>query len=149
MSVLNAFFKGSDTKFGIFYPVHYIVAIFPDLQAARAAEKALHQSIRSREFEENDVISVPGSEVIRYSDEHLKDTTLGALLMQKLSAMFQTEEIYTKHDLMLAEHGAAFVAVYCPNEARKQEAWGILQPLSPMVARYYALGAIDHLKGEV
>lgn len=149
MSQLSAFFKGSDTTFGIFYPVHYIVAIFPDDRTAGDAERALRRSIHGKDFEEDDVISVPGSEVIRYSNEHLKDSTLGALLMQKLSAMFQTEEIYMKHDLMLAEHGAAFVAVYCPTEARKKEAWEILSSRKSLVARYYALGAIEHLKGEV
>lgn len=145
MSVLTAFFKGSDTRFGIFYPVHYLVAIFPGAETARRAARNLDRD----GFDDEDLISVPGAEVIRFAEEHLKMTSLWALLMQKLSEIFATEEIYTQHDLRLAEHGAAFLAVYCPTQGRKREAWRILHDTCPIVARYYALDGIEHLAGEV
>jgi hypothetical protein len=51
-------------------------------------------------------------------------------------------------DLDLAQHGAAFVAVHCPHEKTKKEAWNVLQPESPLAARYYANDGIEHLAGD-
>lgn len=69
--------------------------------------------------------------------------------MQELSRLIGTEEGYTDRDLQLAADGAAFVAVYCPTESRKGEAWRIIEPATPIVARYYALSGIEHLVGEL
>jgi hypothetical protein len=144
-STLAGFFKGSDTKFGIFYPTDYVVAVFPDLAAARRAEHALGFA----GFAEDDVISVPGSEVVRFAEEHLQNSSLWGMLMQQLSRMFATEEVYADRDLKLAEGGAAFLAVYCPNEPRKNEAWEIIETHAPIVARHYALDGVEHFKGEL
>ena len=43
MNRLSAFFKGRDTHLGLFYPEHYLLAVFPNLvQADRAQEKLRH-----------------------------------------------------------------------------------------------------------
>jgi hypothetical protein len=144
-STLAGFFKGSDTKFGIFYPTDYLVAVFPDMVAARRAEHAL----RFAGFGEDDVISVPGSDVVRFAEDHLQNSSLWGLLMQQLSRMFATEEVYADRDLKLAEGGAAFLAVYCPQEVRKNEAWEIIEASGPIVARHYALDGVEHFKGEL
>jgi hypothetical protein len=40
MNRLSAFFKGRGTQLGLFYPEHYLLAVFPNLaQADRAQEK--------------------------------------------------------------------------------------------------------------
>ena len=51
-------------------------------------------------------------------------------------------------DLDLAQHGAAFVAVHCPTDETKKEAWNVLQLQAPLAARYYANGGIEHLAGD-
>jgi hypothetical protein len=142
LSTLTAFFKGSDTQFGIFYPIDYVVAVFPDLPSAVHAEKLLEYS----GFCEDDVIAVPGEEMLRTAAEH---KNVWDLLMQKLSRTFATEEVYTDHDLKLAKRGAAFVAVYCPTEELKKEAWDTLRTSNVVAARHYATAGVEHLKGEI
>jgi hypothetical protein len=142
---LTTFFKGADTKFGIFYPTDYLVAVFPNMTSARCAEKALGLS----GFLDADVITVPGEEVVRFADEHLKHCSLWGMLMQQLSRMFATEEVYTDHDLQLAAAGSPFLAAYCPDEKRKQQAWVLIAPFEPLVARHYKLTSVEHFKGEL
>lgn len=144
-SGLTVFFKGSDTKFGIFYPTDYLVAVFPDIAIARRAEHALGFG----GFLDDDVITVPGEEVVHFAEEHLQNSSLWGMLMQQLSRIFATEEVYADHDLQLARGGAAFLAAYCPTGKRKDEAWEIIEPFGPMVARHYALDGIEHFKGEL
>ncbi len=144
-TILTTFFKGHDTKFGIFYPTDYLVAIFPDMAAAEHAEHALGFA----NFAESDVIAVPGPEVVRFYEEHLEETGLLQLLMQQLSRFFATEEVYLDHDVKLARKGAAFLAVYTPTAEREKQAWTAIQPCHPIAARRYALDGVDHLTGEL
>ncbi|HEY1756826.1 MAG TPA: hypothetical protein VGG72_15750 [Bryobacteraceae bacterium] len=144
MSRLSAFFKTSDTEFGVFYPKHYLVAIFPTLAEADRAKEDLKRGGRSDE----DVISVPGEEVIHFAEDHwIKDGLWGAA-MRELSRIFGTEALYEDQDLEAAKEGAGFVAVYCPTESAKLEAWRVLDPLRPLAARYYSFGGIEHLAGD-
>src|SRR5580704_7780480 len=122
-STLTTFFKGSDTKFGIFYPTGYLVAVFADPASAQRAEHALG----SGGFPPDDMIWVPGEEVVRFAEEHLQHTSLWGMLMQKLSLMFATEEVYADYDLKLARGGAAFLAVHCPAEESKNKAWELIK----------------------
>jgi hypothetical protein len=145
MNTLTVFFKDSDTQFGIFYPNNYLIAVFPDMTAA---EHAVH-TLRNSGFLEEDVIAVPGAEIVCFAGELRTKDGVWSLLMQQLSRAFGTEERYTSHDLALAAAGAAFVAVYCPSEKLKSDAWKILEPAAPLVARHYTFGGIEHLKGEV
>jgi hypothetical protein len=138
-------FKGSDTKFGIFYPTGYLVAVFPDMTGVRKAEKALG----FHGYLDEDVVIMPGDEVIRFAEENLKHKGAGGLLMQQLSRMFATEEVYTDHDLELAEKGAGFLAVYCPLEERRRPTWELIEPFGPVVGRHYALDGVEHFRGEL
>jgi hypothetical protein len=144
MSTLSGFFKGSDTHFGIFYPRDYLIAVFPDIDAARIAERRLFDS----GFAHEDVAAVPGEDMVDLAAEHARNHGLWALVMQMLSRMFQTEEVYTNRDLELALKGAAFVMVYCPTENRKRKAWQFVESAHPMMARHYSFGGIEHLVGE-
>lgn len=144
-STLTTFFKGSDTQFGIFYPTDYLVAVFPDIAVARRAEHALGFG----GFLDDDVITVPGEEVVRFAEEHLQHSSPWGMLMQQLSRMFATEEVYADRDLRLARGGAAFLAAYCPTLKRKDEAWEIIEAFDPIVARHYALDGIEHFRGEL
>jgi hypothetical protein len=144
MSVLADFFKGSGTHLGIFDPHHYLIAMFPDFAAAEKAERNLLDA----GFPEDEVVAAPGEDVVALVNEHAKHSGLGTLLMQQLSRMFETEEVYADHDFKLASHGAGFLAVRAPHQARKREAWKLIEPAGPLVARYYSLGGVEHLTGE-
>jgi hypothetical protein len=44
MSRLSTFFKDNDTEFGVFYPKHYLLAVFPNLAEADRAKVKLSNS---------------------------------------------------------------------------------------------------------
>jgi hypothetical protein len=144
MSRLYTFFKGADMEFGVFYPNHYLLAVFPTLADADLAKDELTHAGRGDE----DVISVSGDEVVHFAEDHLLNDGLWGLLMTKLSRTFGTEARYADKDLVAAKNGAAFVAVHCPTDDVKMETWSFLEPRRPLVARYYTLGGIEHLAGE-
>ncbi len=141
MTTLSAFFQGSDSLLGTFYPNHYLIAVFRSLQAA---ESAIHK-LRLAGFAHDDGIAAGGREVIALSEEK---TALGGFLMQGLSRFLATEQIYADQDRESARHGAGFLAVHCRTEVRKQAAWAIIQPEAPLDARYYGSGGIEHLAGD-
>ena len=141
MSLLTHFFEESDTQLGVFYPNHYLLAALWNLEAAQRVAKKL----RHNGFAEDEAIAVTGQDFIELSDE---ETGLGSFLMQALSRFFATEQRSHDSDLHLARHGAAFVAVYCPTEKAKQDAWDALQAEAPLAARYYDNDGIEHLAGD-
>jgi hypothetical protein len=144
VSVLADFFKGSGMHWGIFGPRDYLVALFPDLTSARKAERTLLDA----GVPEADVIVTSGEDVVDLVQEHARHSGLATLLMQQLSRLFETEEVYADHDFELAARGAGFLAVRAPTESRKQEVWKLIEPAGPLVARHYSLVGVEHLTGE-
>ncbi len=144
MSRLSTFFKGADTEFGIFYPKHYLLSAFSNLEDAEHARRALTSTGQG----DGDVISVSGEEVVRFAEEHLVKDGLWGLLMTELSRAIGTEAGYADKDLAAARKGAAFVAVHCPTEDAKSAAWKVIEPTHPLVARFYSMGGIEHLAGD-
>jgi hypothetical protein len=144
MSRLSDFFHGDDTQFGIFYPNHYIVAAFPSKLAADHAISELRNSGRAKE----DVIAASGDEVVQFAEDHWINDGLWGKLMESVSRLIGTEAAYADKDLAAARAGTAFIAVHCPTDKLKSDAWGVLAPQHPLVARYYHWDGIDHLAGE-
>lgn len=141
MSTLHGFFKESDTQLGVFYPKHYLIAVFRD---ARAAQRAAAQ-LKLAGFAADEATAVTGEDFIDLAKE---ETGPGNFVMQALSRFFATEQMSHDRDLNLAHHGAGFVAVHCTTDAAKDKAWAALQPESPLAARYYAGTGIEHLAGD-
>ena len=67
MSRLSTFFRNSDTEFGIFYPRHYLLAVFPNLADADGAKQELNHAGRM----DDDMISASGDEVVHFAEDHL------------------------------------------------------------------------------
>lgn len=126
---------------GVFYPSHYLVAVFqnPGI-AAHAVEKLWNAG-----FEHSDAMAADGEAVIELDEE---GKGLGGVVMRAFSRFLATEQKYTDHDAKLARNGAGFVAVYCPTEDLKQSAWTIVKSEDPLDARYYGPGAVEHLAGD-
>lgn len=141
MSLLTGFFKESDTQLGVFYPKHYLIAVFRD---SRAAQKAVRE-LWTAGFAQDEAIAVTGQEFVDLAKE---ETGPGNFVMQALSRFFATEQKTHDADLMRAQHGAGFVAVHCTTDETKQQAWAILQPEGPLAARYYGTAGIEHLAGD-
>ena len=99
MSLFTNFFKESDTQLGVFYPNHYLIAVFRNLETAEQAVKKL----RLAGFAEDEVIAAAGQDFIALAKE---ETGLGSFLMQALSRFLATEQMSHDSDLDLAQHGA-------------------------------------------
>ena len=141
MSLLTGFFKESDTQLGVFYPKHYLIAVFRDARAAQQAVKELWAA----GFADDEATAVAGQEFVDLAKE---ETGPGNFVMQALSRFFATEQKTHDADLVQAQHGAGFVAVHCPTDESKQQAWSMLQPHNPLAARYYSTAGIEHLAGD-
>lgn len=141
MSALKGFFKASDTQLGVFYPKHYLIAVFRDFKAAQEAVA----KVRLAGFAGDEAIAVAGEDVLELTKE---ETGVGSFLMQAVSRFFATEQVSHDSDVQLAERGAAFVAVHCPETKTKDEAWNVLEAEGPLAARYYANDGIEHLAGD-
>jgi hypothetical protein len=144
MSQLGTFFKGDDTRLGVFYPQHSLLAIFPDIEQAWSAQKQL----RAAGFSDDEVTVASGADLIELDEEESAKNGLSGYLMKEFSRFLATEAVYTDSDLKQAKRGAAVLVVHCPDERTKKSAWRILAPAGPLVARYYAGGCIEHLAGE-
>jgi hypothetical protein len=145
MSVLAEFFHGSDTHFGLFYPTGYIFAIYPGFEhAEQARQKLVLSGLRPEQ-----AIAVSGEDVVHFTEEHKYRDGLWGMLMRELSRILATEALYADHDLSMAKHGSGFLAINCHSEHAKERVWSRLEKTEPVVARYYANGGIEHLKGEV
>ena len=141
MSQLAVFFKGSDTELGVFYPAHYIIATFRNLDTAEHAAANLRRAGIARER----YVVAPGRDFVDLMNE---EKTLLGMVMTEVSRFIDTEAHYSDRDLKDAEHGAAILAVYCHDERAKDAAWQQIAPAQPIRARYYSLGAVEHLAGE-
>jgi hypothetical protein len=141
MSLLTHFFKESDTQLGVFYPNHYLIAVVWNIETAHRAAS----NLRRMGFAEDEVIAVGGEDFIQLSNE---ETGIASFVMQALSRFFATEQKSHDSDLYFARHGAAFVAVHCPTDKSKQDAWDVLKSEAPLAARYYANDGIEHLAGD-
>ena len=141
MSLLTGFFKESDTQLGVFYPKHYLIAVFRDSRAAQQAVKELWTA----GFAQDEAIAVAGQEFVDLAKE---ETGPGNFVMQALSRFFATEQKTHDSDLDRAHRGAGFVAVHCPTEDSKLSAWAVLEPAGPLAARYYGTAGIEHLAGD-
>ena len=141
MSLLTGFFKESDTQLGVFYPKHYLIAVFRDSGSAQHAVNDL----RKAGFAEDEAVAVTGQDFMDLAKE---ETGPGNFVMQAISRFFATEQKSHDDDLHRAEQGAGFVAAHCPTETLKSEAWARLRPQSPLAARYYGTDGIEHLAGD-
>ena len=138
MSRLAEFFKESHKAMGVFYPLHYLVAAFPNLETARQVGRALIDA----GFAGDDLIAVEGSELLELEKE---ETGLLGPLAEKFSRDMGGEQISTDHNLDFAKRGAAFVLVHCQTDKTKERAWDLIRVAGPLAAHYYTRVSIYHL----
>lgn len=136
-----AFFKQSGTAFGVFYPTHYIVAGYPSMRAAHAAELAFTES----GVEAEDVRATAGDFVVNRLEAH-RSASLWLQRAGKRSTEFASIE--TKcldDDTELARHGGAFLFVFAPDDRRVDHARALFVQHRPAYARRYLPGTIERI----
>jgi hypothetical protein len=141
MNKLEDYFKTSGLRLGVFYPTHYLVAVFPN---PAGAESALHKLLNAG-FAPSDAIAADGNAVLEFDKE---ETHLAGFVMRAVSRFFGTEQEFADHDLEDARKGAGFLAVLCPTDDLKNRAWSLIESEGPLDARYYSRLGIEHLAGD-
>jgi len=141
MTSLTNFFKETDSKLGVFYPTHYIIATFRTFDQTQQAAQAL----RTAGFSDEEVLAIPGSEILTYFEEFRANTGVWASVMTMLSRAFGTEQVFADTDVERARAGAGFLAVHSPNDAVTARVKAMLDPFEPRAMHWYESGAIQSL----
>lgn len=135
-----AFFKQGDTSFGTFYPKHYIVAGYPSLRDAEAAEHAFTESGVAAD----DVRATTGDFVINQLEAHA-EATLPRRGEARLAEFAGIEADMLKIDAELARQGGAFLFVFAPHDSHAAHARQVFARYRPTFARRYLQVAIEHI----
>lgn len=135
-----AFFKQSDTSFGTFYPKHYIVAGYPSIEAAHAAEQAFTESGVAAD----DVRAATGDFVINRLEAHHEANWLQRA-QAHVAEFAGTESNFLQDDAELARKGGAFLFLYAPRESHVAHARAVFAQHRPTYARRYLQIAIEHI----
>jgi hypothetical protein len=141
MTKLAKFFKESDSTLGVFYPKHYIIATFSTFEKTKEAAQAL----RTAGFSEDEVLALPGSEIIRFFEEFHANAGLWSGVMTMLSRAFGTEQLFADEDVVRARAGAGFLAVYSPEASQGAQIRELLKPFEPGAMHWYEAGGIQCL----
>lgn len=141
VSILWNFFDVTDSSFGVFYPMKFIVAMFPSFDSAKAAESAL----QGAGFTDDEVLAAPAVEVVRFFEELRLRTGLWGEMMDGLSRAFGTEAVFVANDVAWARKGAAFLAVYDPLETESSRLRELVAPFEPISMQRYGAGSIESL----
>jgi len=141
MTTLTNFFKESDSTLGVFYPKHYIIAAFPAYASAKQADQAL----LAAGFGADEVVAIAGSEILKFFEEFRANSGVWSGVMTMLSRAFGTEQSYADDDVHLAQGGAGFLAVHCPDEAAKSRIQAIIMPFGPRAMHWYESGGVQAL----
>jgi hypothetical protein len=141
MTTLASFFKESDSKLGVFYPKHYVIATFPSFEITEQAA----QGLRKAGFSDQEVLAIPGSEILEFFEEFQANASVGSGVMTTLSRALGTEQIFADDDVEKARTGAGFLAVHSPEETVANCICAILKPFEPCAMHWYEAGGVQSL----
>jgi hypothetical protein len=137
----RALFKGHDTRFGIFYPTNYIIAVFDSYETARHAERIM----LSAGYSDEEVDAMPPDYVVSDIEKGTKNATLLKRVEQRLFGHFGSDATFWEDDLEMARQGAGFLAVFCPTEHEAERVLRLLRPEKPKSMRRYERFVIEDL----
>lgn len=135
-----AFFRDSDALSGAFYPCNYIVAGYPSLARAHAAEAAFNEAGVAAD----DVRAASGDFVVNQLEAHRSaHRTQRAPARTPRHAV--TEMDFLDRDAALARRDGAFLFVYAPQDADVAQARAVLARHPPLYARRYVQAGIERI----
>jgi hypothetical protein len=135
-----AFFKDKDHSFGVFYPLHYIVAAFDTPERAEDVRKLFCDA----GFDDSDVASATGPFVTQKL-ESMKGATWLEKFKIGFASFLGTELGYIDDDRKLAERGAGFLFIYTPDDDSIHKSEALLVRAHPLSARRYDHAGIRRL----
>lgn len=134
-----AFFKQSHAPFGTFYPTYYIIAGYPSLRAAQAAEQAFTEAGVAAE----NVRAAAGDFVINRLEAHRKAAHWQQRVASQPTGFAGLETKFLEDDAELARRGGAFLFVYAPDAGHVAHAREVFAQQRPNFARRYLPASIE------
>ena len=124
-----------ETSFGIFYPVGYLVAGFPESDHA----VQVRRDLLTGGYDEKDCVLYGAAEVADATQRNLDENT------GFLSRLGRNDEIVAVH-LEAAKKGAVFLLIYAPGELEATRAMNVIRRVKfAFVHRYHRL-AIEEMR---
>ncbi|HEX7338579.1 MAG TPA: hypothetical protein VF271_01450 [Rhodanobacteraceae bacterium] len=134
------FLKESDHSFGLFYPMHYTIAVFETIEMAQAAR----ERFLSSGFPADDVAAVSGAFVLNHLENEHQLHWFGRLEAQ-VARIIGSEANFLANDAYLAHLGGAFLFVYTPTHAKAEQARDLIRSAHPMAARRYHRAGVESI----
>jgi hypothetical protein len=141
MSDLRAFFMTSTSALGVFYPMHYIIATFPDDAICHEAVERLHRSGIPKE----EAIAATALEVVTFFRTFRKDAGVLGDIMRPLSRFIDTEAVFSDANIVLAKAGVGFAAIHCETQEKAASILEALKPQLPDTAVWYLATGVRSL----
>jgi hypothetical protein len=138
---LAEFFHGADVRFGLFYPIQHVMAVFPSWERALAGKEILHQA----GLQPGDVLAVPGPELTMFLQDRRVHRGVWARLATQFSRLLDTEAALVDHYIQWGRRGAGFLIAYCRTETDMNSIPELLKPLQPSAMHGFTIGYIRHL----
>lgn len=134
-------FRNGARSFGTFYPRHYVLAVYADAAAARRAVDALNAA----GFAGDDVLTASGATVVAH--EQAMEVGRGALARvgEQWARLYTDASAASRRLRDAAEHGAAFVLAYAPEDDRVARAADALRPFGPDVLHHFGTFTVTKL----
>lgn len=126
--------KPMQTSFGIFYPVGYIVAGFPE--AAQAQQ--VRRDLLTGGYDEQDCLFHSSGEVAAATQKNLEENT------GMLATLGRSDEAVRIH-LDAARKGAAFLVIYAPGDLEAGRAMNVVRRVPFVFAHRYHRLVIEEL----
>ena len=139
MTIDVEFFKQGETVFDVFYPIGYLLTVFPgdaDLDGAAGA-------LRKAGFAEHDIGVAKHGEASALL--HALAERHGALVRyERFLSKHRGDEIYLEGELReLADSGHGFLFVYAPSEEAAHRAADTVRPFGPVLFLKYGRFTIN------
>lgn len=141
MSDLATFFTTSTSALGVFYPLHYIIATFPNDTICQEAVDRLHLN----GIPDEEATAATAVEVVRFFRTFRKEAGVLGDIMRPLSRFMDTEAVFSDANITQAKAGVGFAAIHCENEATAESILQAFKPQVPDTAVWYIAGGVRSL----
>jgi hypothetical protein len=133
-SANDATLQSIDTSFGIFYPVGYIVAGFPE----PAHAEQVRRDLLTGGYDAQDCVFHGAAEVADATQRNLAQNT------GFLATLGRSDDMVRRH-LEAARKGAAFLLIYAPGDLEASRAMNVVRRVPFVFAHRYHRLAIEEL----
>ena len=123
-----------ETSFGIFYPVGYLVAGFPESDHA----EQVRRDLLTGGYDAKDCVLYGAAEVADATQRNLDENT------GFLATLGRSDEIVAVH-LEAAKKGAAFLLIYAPGKLEATRAMNVIRRVSFAFVHRYHRWAIEEM----